>query len=169
MANVDCPCGRYKIGEHEKICPYCGDLLTQYATTRALNAEEEDESVPRWGTARFNTRMNLHLQLRDHDESFIFDANTITELLIGRRDPDTGERPALELDAYNGSELGVSRKHASIIRRDTGSLLLMDRGAANGTFLNGQKLIPQQARILRDGDEIRLGNLVMTVRFIRAK
>ena len=38
----------------------------------------------------------------------------------------------------------------------------------NGTFLNGQRLVPNQPRILRDGDEIRLGHLVLYVRFVKA-
>jgi predicted component of type VI protein secretion system len=46
-----------------------------------------------------------------------------------------------------------------------GSLRLADLNSPNFTFLNNQKLIPNQSRILRDGDEIRLGRLVMTVQF----
>lgn len=168
MAMVDCPCGRYQINEQEKICPYCGILLTNYAATRALSTEEvTGDTVPRWGTARFNTRMNLILHLRDAGQRFIFDAAQITELTLGRTDPDTGESPSVDLESYNGVEKGVSRKHASIIRRETGSLQLVDRGAPNGTYLNGQRLVAHQPRILRDGDEVRLGNLVVAVRFER--
>ena len=34
----------------------------------------------------------------------------------------------------------------------------------NGTFLNGERLSPHQARILRDDDEVHLGRLVFRVR-----
>ncbi|RMG88346.1 MAG: FHA domain-containing protein, partial [Chloroflexi bacterium] len=46
-----------------------------------------------------------------------------------------------------------------------GSLHIKDLGAKNGTFLNGQKLVPEQPRVLRDGDEIRLGRLILEVHF----
>jgi pSer/pThr/pTyr-binding forkhead associated (FHA) protein len=42
----------------------------------------------------------------------------------------------------------------------------MDNGSSNGTFLNEQKLIANQPRVLRDGDDLRLGFLVLTVHFI---
>lgn len=163
---VDCPCGRYKIDERDKICTYCGKLVASFAATRALNEGDlEDESVPRWGTARFSTRMNLIISLRGSDHKFIFDANEITELMIGRTDPDTGERPPLDLNEFGAVENGVSRRHASIIRKDSGSLQIVDKGSPNGTYLNGQRLVVNQPRILRDGDELRLGKIILVVRF----
>lgn len=169
MGMVDCPCGRYKIDDREKICPYCGILLDNFTVTRALPREEEDDdSIPRWGTARFNTRMNLVLTLADTQQNFMFDASEMTEIGIGRRDPETGERPAVDLESFGAMEKGVSRRHATIIRRDTGSLQIIDRGSPNGTYLNGQRLVPHQPRILRDGDEIKVGMMVMMVRFERS-
>ena len=52
-----------------------------------------------------------------------------------------------------------------IIRVDNGALAIVDNNSANGTFLNGHRLVPQQPRILRDGDDIRLGHLTMRVTF----
>ena len=67
---------------------------------------------------------------------------------------------------HSALEKGVSRRHASIVRKD-GSLYLVDKASANGTFLNGQKLVANQPRVLRDGDEVRLGRLTMLVTFDR--
>ncbi len=136
--------------------------------TRALTDAEEEIGTPRWGTAGFNSRMNLLLKVTDSDKSFTFDAGEITEITLGRVDPDTGEAPSVDLIDYKAVEKGVSRRHASIIRRDSGSLSLVDQESGNGTFLNGQRLVPNQPRILRDGDEIRLGHLVLYVRFVKA-
>ena len=44
---------------------------------------------------------------------------------------------------------------------------MVDLGTPNGTYLNGQRLIPNQARVLRDGDDVRLGHLVLQVKFER--
>jgi hypothetical protein len=143
-------------------------LPVQSTATRALSESEEEVAIARWGTAGFNSHMNLVLKVPDTDKSFTFDAAQITKLTIGRIDPDTGESPAVDLKDCKAVEKGVSRRHASIIRRDTGSLSLVDQDSDNGTFLNGQRLVPNQPRILRDGDEVRLGHLLLYVRFVRA-
>jgi pSer/pThr/pTyr-binding forkhead associated (FHA) protein len=163
-------CGYKNIPETAKTCPRCGLSLNQTVSnaTRALAEPEEEIGTPRWGTAGFNSRMNLVLKVPDSDKTFTFDAAEITRITLGRVDPDTGEAPAVDLIDSKAVEKGVSRRHASIIRRDTGSLSLVDLESGNGTFLNGQRLVPNQPRILRDGDEIRLGHLVLYVRFVKA-
>lgn len=151
------------------ICTYCGALLSdknQLESTRTLGDTDFEESEPKWGTARFNDRMNLVLRLPDSAHRFVFDAENISELLIGRYDVSAQFSPEVDLQAHGASEKGVSRRHASIIRRD-GALHLVDLDTPNGTYLNGQKLIPNQARVLRDGDDIRLGHLVLQVAFVR--
>ena len=43
--------------------------------------------------------------------------------------------------------------------------MIMDRSSANGTYVNGERLIPNDPHVLRDGDEIRLGKLVAHIYF----
>lgn len=149
---IDCPCGKQKIPTDTKICPYCGQLILRMSATRALNQAEEDDLTPRWGT----------------EQRFSFDPNAIQQITLGRKDPDSGESPEVDLTASNAIDLGVSRRHASIIRKDTASLLVVDKGSPNGTYLNGTRLIANQPRILRDGDELRLGRLVLHIFYERA-
>lgn len=143
------------------------EFMRQNAT-RGLENTDFEESEPRWGTARFNQRTTLMLYIRGNNEPLQFDAAQIDELLIGRFDTETNTAPQVDLDPFEGMEKGVSRRHASIIRRD-GSLSIMDLGSHNGTFLNGQRLTPNQLRLLRDGDDIRLGFLVLRVKFVRTQ
>jgi len=56
------------------------------------------------------------------------------------------------------SDYGASRDH-SRIERDGGSWRLVDLGAANGTYLNGEKLTPLSAVVLQDGDTIDVAPL----------
>ena len=72
--------------------------------------------------------------------------------------------PDVDLAPYGAAEQGVSRRHA-VIRRGEDTLTLVDLGSTNGTHLNGQRLIPHQPRVLRDGDEVRLGKLVFHIFF----
>jgi hypothetical protein len=139
----------------------------QSVSTRALGDTDFEENTPKWGTARFGSRMNLMLYIRGIEDPFVFDAGAIDELVIGRFDPDTNTAPGVDLEPFGGAEKGVSRRHATIVRRD-GSLNIVDAGSHNGTYLNGQRLVAHQPRILRDGDDIRLGHLVLRVKFARS-
>lgn len=140
------------------------DVTKGYVATRALGDTDFEEGVPKWGTARFSSRMNLIVSVQNTDTSFVFDANEVEELIIGRLDTESGDKPAIDLYPVGALEKGVSRRHAAIVRKD-GSLQIMDNGSPNGTYLNGQKLVPHQARVVRDGDDIRLGHLVLRIKF----
>ncbi len=167
-----CPNCDHEQEDSAAICTYCGALLTsaedEYSTTRSLDdGDDFEDTAQHWGSAQFAERMNLVVSVRDEAGSFTYDADHIDELVIGRYDPDTDESPEVDLRHFGAAEKGVSRRHASIIRRD-GALRIVDRGSPNGTYLNGQKLVAEQPRVLRDGDDIRLGHLVLTIRFQRA-
>jgi pSer/pThr/pTyr-binding forkhead associated (FHA) protein len=165
---TECPNCLRELPENAKICPYCGYLIELPANaTRSLTDTDFEESIPKWGTARFNARMNLVLTLTENSQTFVFDAERVEELIIGRMDPITGTKPDVDLREHGGIEKGVSRKHATIVRRN-GSLSIVDQGSPNGTFLNGQKLIANQPRVLRDGDDVRLGHLVLRITFERS-
>lgn len=51
----------------------------------------------------------------------------------------------------------ISRRHAEI-RQKNGAFYLVDLNSTNGTFLNGQKLSPNQEMILKSGDRIKLSD-----------
>jgi pSer/pThr/pTyr-binding forkhead associated (FHA) protein len=110
--------------------------------------------------------MSLIISVRDSKAHFNFFFDEITELLLGRPDASTGSEPDINLETYGAADKGVSRRHAVIVRRDT-ALNVIDLDTPNGTFLNGQRLIANQPRILRDGDELRLGHMILRVSFAR--
>ena len=56
----------------------------------------------------------------------------------------------------------VSRHHADVWLRD-GMAFVCDSGSKNGTFLNGKKLEGEHA--INSGDQIRVGNTTIVVRF----
>ncbi len=166
---IECEeCG-HENKEGAKICIVCGTPLVDLGkntSTRKYNDTDFEEGVAKWGSARFNSRTNLIIGIDGETRSLLFDADQIEELIVGREDPKTGAVPEIDLGPYNGMEKGVSRQHAAIIHKD-GALNVVDKDSANGTFLNGQKLVPNQPRVLRDGDDIRLGHLVIRVTFER--
>jgi pSer/pThr/pTyr-binding forkhead associated (FHA) protein len=57
----------------------------------------------------------------------------------------------------------VSRRHAILFARPTGTRVLDDR-SANGTFVNGRRITEA---LLRDGDVLVIGRIVLTYRHVR--
>ena len=86
----------------------------------------------------------------------------IDEAVIGRHDPSSHTSPELDLTPYGAYQLGISRRHASIERRNN-IPVLVDLGSRNGTFLNGHRLKANQVVPLQQGDEIRLGKIAMKI------
>lgn len=56
---------------------------------------------------------------------------------------------------FEHKEMGVSRLHTEIVR-DAGGFLVKDLGSRNGTYLNGQLLVPYQTYSLQEGDIVKL-------------
>lgn len=108
--------------------------------------------------------MSLIVGIQGLSKTFAFDLVRVTRLVIGRLDPNTGERPDIDLSAYGAYDNGVSRRHASIMSWNRG-LFIMDEGSPNGTFLNEERLPPHEPRALKFGDRIRIGKLVLGISF----
>jgi hypothetical protein len=149
--------------DNAAICDVCGKLLIQVGKTTVHTDTDYEEGKPMWGNARLTA--SLILSIEETEKRFVLPSDEIEHLILGRRDPQTGSIPQVDLTDSGAADKGVSRQHAFIKRVDHGVLAVIDNNSANGTFLNGQKLVPNQPRILRDGDKIRLGHLTMTVIF----
>jgi len=163
------------------VCPHCthenreGLLVCEHCQ-RSFDTEQSDSAVTRalemsanhltakatWGTARFGQDARIVIQIRDVPEPVVI--HPARQTILGRLDRTNLQKPDLDLTPYGALEKGVSRIHAAI-KRSEHTLTLIDMSSANGTHLNGQRLIPEQPRVLRDGDEIRLGNLVAHIFF----
>lgn len=115
------------------------------------------------GAEQFDPDDTLRLEIDGSPEPIRI--NPKPETIFGRRDPATGAMPDIDLTPYSGYRMGVSRRHSAIRHGDDRTLDLWDLGSSNGTFLNGQRLSSHRPYRLRDGDEIRLGQLVIRVYF----
>jgi pSer/pThr/pTyr-binding forkhead associated (FHA) protein len=50
-----------------------------------------------------------------------------------------------------------------VVKRDAGSVLVMDLGSSNGTYLNGRRLNPHVEEPLNHGDILALGKLKIQI------
>ncbi len=56
----------------------------------------------------------------------------------------------------------ISRKHCALVQKD-GRLLVLDLKSRNGTFVNDKQLVPEKAKILKDGDKLKVGAIEFQV------
>lgn len=72
----------------------------------------------------------------------------------------------VDLSFFQAASKGVSRCHLQIERRAM-LVFVKDLQSRNGTWLNGRRLLGDGERLVRNGDELRLGQLVIRLRFVQ--
>ncbi len=86
-----------------------------------------------------------------------------SEIVLGRTDPVQNIFPEVDFADLDGEGRGVSRRHARILNNPQG-IFLEDLNSTNFTFLNNIRIQPGQIYPLKNGDEIRLGLLILKYR-----
>ncbi len=150
-------------------CYACGHVLippTGTSSTRQLENGDELGADDRWGSAYFGSNTTLVLEVRGSDRPIEVKPAEDVEIVIGRSARDSVLYPDVDLVPYGAEEAGVSRLHATL-KRQGNTITITDMNSVNHTYINGQQLHPHEVRVLRDGDELRLGRLVIQVRFKR--
>jgi predicted nucleic acid-binding Zn ribbon protein len=168
--NLVCPnCGK-DLQPEVQVCLNCGIILDdslkprqQDDTFNFANAVSEAEQNSPWAMGEItlgNQRAlsfevdGMHLTLPDGEK-----------LVIGRYGNVASElQPDVDLSIFGAHEKGVSRRHICIKRQGT-LVYVADIGSANGTWLNGHRLIENGERVLRDGDELILSHLKIKVKY----
>ena len=115
------------------------------------------------GSADFGEKDYLRLEVEGSPEPIVI--KPASETVFGRRDPATGAMPDVDMTPFAGYRMGVSRRHAAIRFGDGQSLNLWDLGSSNGTYLNGERLSAHRPYRLHDGDEVRLGQMMIRLHF----
>lgn len=157
---VECPACHKPNAPGALHCYSCGTILKTVPNpanaTQPLGASNVDN-------AYFGDNWALYLKVQGTGETVrIYPRQS--EMILGRKSSDSVMVPDIDLTPYGAEDRGVSRLHASLRRQDE-TLVLTDLESVNHTFINGQRLHAHEVRVLRDGDEIRLGRLVMYAYF----
>ena len=165
VKKVPCPrCGKLN-DANEVFCAHCGTFLNS-ATSPHETTRFEDPDASNYGSDYFGDESTLVLVVSTDNTTYRVQPQRFRhETVIGRSEGGT-MKPDIDLSAHNASEMGVSRLHVALNFNAKNNLLsVSDMKSANGTFINGQKLLPQEVRVLRDGDELRVGRLVLRAYF----
>ncbi len=89
-----------------------------------------------------------------------FDLSGKSEWVIGREDPVSNIYPDIDLTPHGGEDGGVSRIHAKLYVQGA-QFMIEDQNSTNFTFVNRQKLAPKTPTPIKDGDELKLGRVVL--------
>lgn len=138
------------------------DLMREQEKGEGQLDAEAQRAVDTAGGGAFTEEMVLRIEIEGGSTPMLVYPKQ--EIIMGRRDPNTGGMPDVDLTAYAGYRMGVSRQHAAIRLQDK-QLNVSDLGSSNGTFLNGTRLNAHRPYQLRDGDEVRLGQMVLRLYF----
>ena len=140
------------------------DLAQSQLTTRHLTPENVPPVAPR-GTGPLDYLLPWVIKLRVVGTASIIETEVSRSMLLGRGDEKSANKPDVDLNSFNGYQLGVSRQHAIISARNS-RITIRDLNSANHTFLNGGKLEPGKEYKLQHNDTIRLGKLELQCLFV---
>jgi pSer/pThr/pTyr-binding forkhead associated (FHA) protein len=106
----------------------------------------------------------MKISLHIHPENRIIRTISAPEdegYIVGRSDETSDFVPDIDLAKYGARELGVSRRHAALVRYQ-GIPHIIDLNSVNGTFWNGRRLVPDMPYPLEGDGTLRLGTLQLT-------
>lgn len=138
----------------ERLAPASADMTADASAPPISNAASVG-SVPSMPSVAVATP-----KLVVQSDEAAFDIGGKSEVLIGREDPVSNIYPDIDLTPHGGEEGGVSRLHAKLLINGT-QYMIEDQNSTNFTFVNRQKLAPKTPTPIKDGDEIRLGRVVL--------
>lgn len=162
VANPDHDTARLLDNEEDQL----SSIPVALATTHRVDPGPE-ENEPRWGGAQIDDTTRVIAHVLHYDQTVNIEIHRTGSVILGRTVGSDDESTYLDLSGFEPTELGVSRQHARFDLKDY-SLYVVDLASTNGTYLNGLRILPNQRRIVRDGDEIRLGRLRLQILFTHA-
>ena len=161
---IVCPNCRHPEVDGAYFCSECGSQLLRYEglQTQAFPTNQlSDVTTAPVGGEPFQAGsawISLHLL----ESGQILPVADRSDFTLGRVSDNQPIMPDIDLSPYKAYEHGVSRLHA-VIRRNVGETTMMDLGSANGTYINGVRVLPNIELPLHHGDLIALGKLKIQI------
>lgn len=161
---IECPHCNKKNRTSDVFCYSCGNLIAE--TVEFDTRQFADANDKLFSDEYFGYDSVLVLTVRETGQTFELRPQLRNhEMVVGRNTDNSAMRPDVDL-GEDGAKQGVSRLHLALWyeARDS-AIQAYDLGSANGSYINGQRIHPREIRLLRSQDELRLGRLVLRVRF----
>ena len=166
-----------------KFCPVCKMANDANAThCRYCNAPLSKDTPQAPTTRRVDKGFELTAELREKiTQTFPPPTKGILLFLLNRSEPiglcvepefilgrggALDSTPIFDLTDFNAFEMGVSRNHA-MIKAVEDKYVLTDMNSSNGTWLNGERLLPSKPHDLPSEGVIQLGRMQLIVTYSR--
>ncbi|NLX08737.1 MAG: FHA domain-containing protein [Chloroflexi bacterium] len=162
-ASKICPLCETANDESATHCVQCGTPLLGVTTIVITDTPPDLSTKPdiRIAHETDGRQEAIALHIAGQAEPIILKNNI--EIILGRRIPGSPP-PTIDLADYHGHLLGVSRQHARVTHTAEG-YMVEDLNSQNGTWLNENRLTPNKPQLLRSGDQLRLGHLILLLYF----
>jgi hypothetical protein len=149
MASLTCPTCAAEVKPEDLICFTCGANLPR-------RKPDEDPPAPATVMQEYLRQDQGSASISAAVLRLAFPTGNVevpagTSLLLGR---DPAE--SLVAAAFSQFE-NVSRRHATVTVDDSGHAAIRDEHSTNGTYVNGDRVLPGTTVRLADGDTVRFG------------
>lgn len=145
---------------HAIQCKQCGAMLPQ---TQEIE-RPDPEQLPADPQSQVLRGMVLKLEVTGAGQALRVPLDQ-DQLVLGRASTAGLMAPDIDLTPFDAQRKGVSRYHANL-KCEGDTLVINDLESLNHTYINGLRLYPHETRVLRNGDELKLGQLIMRVFFV---
>jgi hypothetical protein len=163
---IECPNCQHQEYVGTLICSECGTRLAHdapFPTRSPSRPPDYSESITRPAAPEGpNLESGAILGLRVVQTGDIISLLGRDNYTLGRSGEGQAVIPDVDLLPYQAFDKGVSRIHAELHVTPDG-VYVCDLDSANGTYLNGKRLDPQEPIPARHGDLVQLGNLKLQI------
>jgi pSer/pThr/pTyr-binding forkhead associated (FHA) protein len=163
---IECPTCKHREFVGTLFCSECGTRLVHVnpMPTKSISKDEirEESKTTRPTPPGPDLSSGALIGLRVISTGEIISLIGRDNFTLGRSIEGQAILPDVDLSRFDAYDFGLSRMHAElrIANQDTH---IIDLESANGTIVNGKRILPNQAEPIEHGDIIQLGRLRLQV------
>lgn len=146
------------------LCDKCGHMLEELLKAKETQNTIRFATPPAHVTAQLGDspdKLVVTVPRSKNQDPIILDIKK-GEFIVGRSEDDN--IVDIDLVPYGAARLGVSRRHARIFL-SSDAWMIEDLGSTNGSYLNRRLMSPNTPHIIRHGDELVFGKMLVQVFF----
>jgi hypothetical protein len=162
-----CPVCKFRNEPGAIVCGYCGAILEPAARPTTSKLEGDAQIFSGSEKNPFDTALvpptGLGIYLENTAPVTIMQEK---EFILGRKVEGNTGSLVVDLIPFGAFQMGVSRNHARILETEAG-YEIVDLDSTNGTWIESQRLNPNQPYPLPNGSTIRLGRMRLLILYTK--
>jgi pSer/pThr/pTyr-binding forkhead associated (FHA) protein len=163
---IECPTCKHREFVGTLYCSECGTRLVHVnpMPTKSISKEQmrEEAKTTRPTPPGPELSSGAHIGLRVISTGEIISLIGRENFTLGRSIEGQAILPDVDLSRFDAYDFGLSRIHAELCI-DQDETLIVDLESANGTIVNGKRILHGQPETIEHGDIIQLGRLRLQV------